>query len=50
MVPADGTIGLLEVVQKVHPTIIVGTSTQAGAFTEHAPGTKSELDLARHAH
>ncbi|MGO9958955.1 MAG: NAD-dependent malic enzyme [Solirubrobacteraceae bacterium] len=31
---ADGTIGLLEVVQKVHPTIIVGTSTQGGAFTE----------------
>jgi malate dehydrogenase (oxaloacetate-decarboxylating) len=31
---ADGTIGLLEVVEKVHPTIIVGTSTQGGAFTE----------------
>jgi malate dehydrogenase (oxaloacetate-decarboxylating) len=30
----DGTIGLLEVVEKVHPTIIVGTSTQGGAFTE----------------
>jgi malate dehydrogenase (oxaloacetate-decarboxylating) len=32
----DGTIGLLEVVQKVHPTIIVGTSTVGGAFTEQA--------------
>jgi len=32
---ADGTIGLLEVVEKVHPTIIVGTSTVGGAFTEH---------------
>jgi malate dehydrogenase (oxaloacetate-decarboxylating) len=31
---ADGTIGLLEVVQKVHPTVIVGTSTVGGAFTE----------------
>ena len=31
---ADGTIGLLEVVENVHPTIIVGTSTQGGTFTE----------------
>jgi malate dehydrogenase (oxaloacetate-decarboxylating) len=31
---ADGTIGLLEVVEKAHPTIIVGTSTRGGAFTE----------------
>jgi malate dehydrogenase (oxaloacetate-decarboxylating) len=31
---ADGTIGLAEVVAKVHPTIIVGTSTVGGAFTE----------------
>jgi len=31
---ADGTIGLAEVVAKVHPTIIVGTSTEGGAFTE----------------
>ena len=30
----DGTIGLLEVVEKVHPTTIVGTSTVGGAFTE----------------
>jgi malate dehydrogenase (oxaloacetate-decarboxylating) len=30
----DGTIGLAEVVAKVHPTIIVGTSTAGGAFTE----------------
>jgi malate dehydrogenase (oxaloacetate-decarboxylating) len=31
---ADGAIGLPEVVAKVHPTIIVGTSTVGGAFTE----------------
>jgi malate dehydrogenase (oxaloacetate-decarboxylating) len=31
---ADGTIDLLDVVEKVHPTIIVGTSTKGGAFTE----------------
>jgi malate dehydrogenase (oxaloacetate-decarboxylating) len=31
---ADGTIDLLKVVEKVHPTIIVGTSTVGGAFTE----------------
>ncbi len=30
-----GTIDLLEVVEKVHPTIIVGTSTKGGAFSEH---------------
>jgi malate dehydrogenase (oxaloacetate-decarboxylating) len=31
---ADGTIGLAEVVSKVHPTIMVGTSTVGGAFTK----------------
>ncbi|HEV8627667.1 MAG TPA: NAD-dependent malic enzyme [Acidimicrobiia bacterium] len=31
---ADGRIGLEEVVRQVAPTILVGTSTQAGAFTE----------------
>jgi malate dehydrogenase (oxaloacetate-decarboxylating) len=31
---ADGRIGLAEVVANVHPTIIVGTSTAGGAFTE----------------
>jgi malate dehydrogenase (oxaloacetate-decarboxylating) len=45
---ADGTIGLLEVVEKVHPTILVGTSTQGGAFTEEviramAKGTERPL-------
>jgi malate dehydrogenase (oxaloacetate-decarboxylating) len=30
----DGTIGLAEVVSRVHPTMIIGTSAQAGAFTE----------------
>ena len=39
---ADGTIGLLEVVENVHPTIIVGTSTQGGTFTEQviSPGSR----------
>ncbi len=30
----DGRIGLAEVVAAVHPTILVGTSTMPGAFTE----------------
>ena len=30
----DGIISLMEVVQKVKPTILIGTSGQAGAFTE----------------
>jgi malate dehydrogenase (oxaloacetate-decarboxylating) len=29
-----GSIGLAEVVSKVHPTMIIGTSAQTGAFTE----------------
>jgi malate dehydrogenase (oxaloacetate-decarboxylating) len=45
----DGTIDLLEVVEQVHPTIIVGTSTQGGAFTEQpAPrATSSSTRCAR---
>ena len=31
---ADRGIGLAEVVARVHPTILIGTSTHAGAFTE----------------
>ena len=31
---ADGTISLGEVVSKAHPTVLVGTSTVGGAFTE----------------
>jgi malate dehydrogenase (oxaloacetate-decarboxylating) len=32
---ADGrTVGLAEVVAQVHPTMLIGTSTQTGAFTE----------------
>src|SRR5262249_12737752 len=30
----DGSIGLLEVVANVHPTMLVGTSTVGGAFSE----------------
>ncbi|KAI0347863.1 hypothetical protein BDW22DRAFT_1349938 [Trametopsis cervina] len=30
----DGKISLLEVVKKVRPTVLIGCSTQAGAFTE----------------
>jgi malate dehydrogenase (oxaloacetate-decarboxylating) len=30
----DGAIGLAEVVSRAHPTMIIGTSAQAGAFTE----------------
>jgi malate dehydrogenase (oxaloacetate-decarboxylating) len=33
-VAGDGSIGLYDVVANVHPTIIVGTSTAGGAFTE----------------
>ncbi|HLJ07465.1 MAG TPA: malic enzyme-like NAD(P)-binding protein, partial [Acidimicrobiia bacterium] len=32
--PAAGGIGLAEVVRRVRPTILVGTSTRTGAFTE----------------
>jgi malate dehydrogenase (oxaloacetate-decarboxylating) len=31
---SDGSIGLYDVVANVHPTILVGTSTAGGAFTE----------------
>src|SRR6201999_4156978 len=31
---SDGSIRLADVVANVHPTILVGTSTQGGAFTE----------------
>ncbi|KAG8975485.1 NAD-dependent malic enzyme, mitochondrial [Tulasnella sp. 425] len=30
----DGKIGLLQVVKKIHPTVLIGTSTHAGGFTE----------------
>ena len=30
----NGPPGLAEVVARVHPTMLIGTSTQAGAFTE----------------
>jgi malate dehydrogenase (oxaloacetate-decarboxylating) len=31
---ADGRVGLAEVVANAHPTMLIGTSTQPGAFTE----------------
>ncbi|HEY2317309.1 MAG TPA: NAD-dependent malic enzyme [Solirubrobacteraceae bacterium] len=31
---SDGSIGLGEVVSRVHPTMIIGTSSQTGAFSE----------------
>ncbi|MGO4255012.1 NAD-dependent malic enzyme [Marmoricola sp. RAF53] len=31
---ADGTLGLLQVVENLHPTMLVGTSGVTGAFTE----------------
>jgi malate dehydrogenase (oxaloacetate-decarboxylating) len=34
----DGSIGLYDVVATVHPTIMVGTSTAGGAFTEQIIG------------
>jgi malate dehydrogenase (oxaloacetate-decarboxylating) len=39
----DGSIDLAEVVAQVHPTIIIGTSTQGGAFTQ-----KIVEDMAAH--
>jgi malate dehydrogenase (oxaloacetate-decarboxylating) len=39
----DGSTGLYDVVANVHPTIIVGTSTQGGAFTEQILG-----EMAKH--
>ncbi len=32
--PSVGGVSLAEVVRRVHPTILIGTSTRAGAFTE----------------
>jgi len=32
--PAIGGIGLAEVTRRVHPTVLIGTSARAGAFTE----------------
>jgi malate dehydrogenase (oxaloacetate-decarboxylating) len=37
-----GEVGLLDVVRKVKPTVLIGTSTQAGAFTEEVIKTMSE--------
>src|SRR3954452_14230643 len=32
--PPDGSPDLAATVARVHPTVLIGTSTQAGAFTE----------------
>jgi malate dehydrogenase (oxaloacetate-decarboxylating) len=38
---ADGKVDLLEVVKKVKPTVLIGCSTKAGAFTEEVIKTMS---------
>lgn len=38
----DGAIGLLETVKRVHPTILIGTSTDHGAFTQDVIESLSE--------
>ena len=47
---ANGEVGLLEVVKKVKPTVLIGCSTQGGAFTEEivremARGTERPIIL-----
>lgn len=37
-----GSISLLDVVRAVHPTVLIGTSTVAGAFTEEIVRTMAE--------
>jgi malate dehydrogenase (oxaloacetate-decarboxylating) len=37
-----GGVGLAEVVHRVHPTILIGTSTRAGAFTEPVIASMAE--------
>lgn len=46
-VPADGNgeVGLLEVVKRVKPTVMIGCSTKKGAFTEEVV-----REMARHVH
>src|SRR5437588_95370 len=39
---ADGRIGLVEVIRRVAPTILVGTSTQPGTFTEAVVRTMAQ--------
>ncbi|EJD41506.1 hypothetical protein AURDEDRAFT_68655 [Auricularia subglabra TFB-10046 SS5] len=38
----DGALTLLDVVKKVKPTVLIGTSTHAGAFTEEVVRTMAE--------
>lgn len=37
-----GSVGLLEVVKHVHPTVLIGTSTKGGAFTEEVVKTMAK--------
>ncbi|KAF4573567.1 NAD-dependent malic enzyme, mitochondrial [Pleurotus pulmonarius] len=42
MTNEKGEVGLLEVVKRVNPTIMIGCSTQAGAFTEEVVRTMGQ--------
>jgi malate dehydrogenase (oxaloacetate-decarboxylating) len=38
----DGSVRLLEVVQRIKPTVLIGTSTRGGAFTEEVVKAMAE--------
>ncbi|KAG9049298.1 NAD-dependent malic enzyme, mitochondrial [Tulasnella sp. UAMH 9824] len=44
----DGKIGLLQVVKKAHPTVLIGTSTHAGGFTEEIIKEMATLAASKH--
>ncbi|KAL0952059.1 hypothetical protein HGRIS_008697 [Hohenbuehelia grisea] len=41
-VDGDGHVGLLEVVKRMHPTVLIGCSTHAGGFTEEVVRAMAE--------